>query len=116
MFKKYLSKLEAIIVFAIHTYREAIYILIQYFSWYYFSYRFKDFRPLGIFICYIHQRNIKLSFINSLLPIAGLLLTVFVVKRFLEAPLKRNLKYYMLLLRKPVLFPKNRCMPKFSSF
>jgi CIC family chloride channel protein len=29
---------------------------------------------------------LKLSFINSLLPIAGLVLTVFVVKEFLAAP------------------------------
>jgi CIC family chloride channel protein len=111
MFKKYLSKLEAIIVVAIHTYREAIYILIQYFSWYYFSicrYRFKDFRPLGIFICYIHQRNIKLSFINSLLPIAGLLLTVFVVKRFFRSSIEKELLKYYILLLKASIIPKKQ--------
>jgi CIC family chloride channel protein len=47
------------------------------------------------------------------LPIAGLLLTV--VKRFLEALLKRNLKYYMLLLRKPVHSQKTDVCPNFTS-
>jgi hypothetical protein len=83
-------------VVAIHT-REAIYILIQYFSWYYFSicrYRFKDFRPLGIFICYIHQRNIKLSFINSLLPI-GITVDGICSQTFFRGSIEKELlKYY----------------------
>jgi CIC family chloride channel protein len=111
MFKKYLSKLEAIIAWS-QSIREAIYILIQYFSWYYFSIcRYR----LWVFIfSYIHQRNIKLSFINSLLPIAGLLLTVFVVKRFLGGSIEKELlKYYMLLLK--YYSQKTDVCPNFTS-
>jgi CIC family chloride channel protein len=45
---------------------------------------------------------LKLSFINSLLPIAGLVLTVFVVKRVLGSIDKGTSKFYIRLLKKPV--------------
>ncbi len=46
---------------------------------------------------------LKLSFINSILPIVGIVLTVFVVKKFLtEAFKKVPLKYFMPLQKRLV--------------
>ena len=48
-----------------------------------------------------------------MLPVIGIMLTVFVVKRFLGGLLKKELhKFYMQLQKKQVLFQKNKCMPK----
>jgi CIC family chloride channel protein len=55
-----------------------------------------------VFATYING-ILKLSFINSLLPIAGLVLTVFVVKRVLGGSIdKGTSKFYIRLLKKPV--------------
>ena len=54
---------------------------------------------------------LKLSFINSILPIIGIVLTVFVVKKSLtEAFKKELLRYFMQLQKKQVLFRKSKCM------
>jgi CIC family chloride channel protein len=86
MFKKYLSKLEAIIAWSqsILTEKQFIFlssilvgitsafavIALKTFAHWVFS-----------FATYINGM-LKLSFINSILPIAGLLLTVFVVRLY----------------------------------
>ncbi|MBE0393360.1 chloride channel protein [Flavobacterium sp. PL002] len=94
MFKKYISKLESIIAWSqsILTEKQFIFlssilvgitsafavIVLKTFAHWVFS-----------FATYINGM-LKLSFINSILPIAGLVLTVFVVKRFLGGSIEKG--------------------------
>jgi CIC family chloride channel protein len=94
MFKKYISKLESIIGWSqsILTEKQFIFlssilvgtssafavIVLKTFAHWVFS-----------FATYING-TLKLSFINSVLPIAGLLLTVFVVKRLLGGTIEKG--------------------------
>jgi CIC family chloride channel protein len=56
---------------------------------------------------------LKLSFINSLLPIAGLVLTVFVVKRVLGGSIDKGTSQILYsVAKKASIVPKNKCMPK----
>jgi CIC family chloride channel protein len=56
------------------------------------------------------NKILNLNFIDSILPILGILLTVFVVKKVLGGTIEKVLlKFYMLLLKRQVLFQKNRC-------
>jgi CIC family chloride channel protein len=54
---------------------------------------------------------LKLSFINSLLPIAGLVLTVFVVKSSWRFHRQRNFPNFIFGCKKASIVPK-KCMPK----
>ncbi|MFA9187491.1 chloride channel protein [Flavobacterium magnesitis] len=94
MFKKYISKLDTIIVWAqsILTGKQFIFlssvlvgisaafavIILKSFAHWVFS-----------FATYING-ILKLSFINSILPIAGLLLTVFVIKKVLGGSIEKG--------------------------
>src|SRR5690349_1660050 len=94
MFKKYISKLDSIIVWSqsILTGKQFIFlssvlvgisaafavIVLKSFAHWVFS-----------FATYING-ILKLSFINSVLPIAGLLLTVFVIKKVLGGTIEKG--------------------------
>ena len=113
MFKKYLSKLEAIIAWSqsILTEKQFIFlssvlvgitsafavIVLKTFSHWVFS-----------FATYING-ILKLSFINSVLPIAGLLLTVFVVKRFLGGSIEKGTPQILYAVaKKASIIPKKQ--------
>lgn len=94
MFKKYLSKLESIIGFAqsVLTSKQFIFlsavlvgissafavIVLKSFAHWVFS-----------FATYIN-RTLKLSYINSILPIIGILLTVFIIKKVLGGTIEKG--------------------------
>ena len=113
MFKKYLSKLEAIIAWSqsILTEKQFIFlssvlvgitsafavIVLKTFAHWVFS-----------FATYING-ILKLSFINSILPIAGLLLTVFVVKRFLGGTIEKGTPQILYAVaKKASIIPKKQ--------
>ncbi|MFT5251535.1 MAG: CIC family chloride channel protein [Flavobacteriales bacterium] len=113
MFKKYLSKLEAIIAWSqsILTEKQFIFlssilvgitsafavIALKTFAHWVFS-----------FATYINGM-LKLSFINSILPIAGLLLTVFVVKRFLGGSIEKGTPQILYAVaKKASIIPKKQ--------
>ena len=113
MFKKYLSKLEAIIAWSqsILTEKQFIFlssvlvgitsafavIVLKTFAHWVFS-----------FATYING-ILKLSFINSILPIAGLLLTVFVVKRFLGGSIEKGTPQILYAVaKKASIIPKKQ--------
>ena len=113
MFKKYLSKLEAIIAWSqsILTEKQFIFlssvlvgitsafavIVLKTFAHWVFS-----------FATYING-ILKLSFINSILPIAGLLLTVFVVKRFLGGNIEKGTPQILYAVaKKASIIPKKQ--------
>jgi CIC family chloride channel protein len=94
MFKKYLSKLEAIIAWSqsILTEKQFIFLssILVGITSAFAVISLKTFAHwVYSFATYINGM-LKLSFINSLLPIAGLLLTVFVVKRFLGGSIEKG--------------------------
>lgn len=113
MLKKYLSKLEAIIAWSqsILTEKQFIFlssilvgitsafavIVLKTFAHWVFS-----------FATYING-ILKLSFINSILPIAGLLLTVIVVKRFLGGSIEKGTPQILYAVaKKASIIPKKQ--------
>lgn len=113
MFKKYLSKLEIIIDWAqsILTEKQFIFlssvlvgiscalavIILKTFAHSVFS-----------FATYING-ILKLSFINSVLPIIGILLTVFVVKRFLNGQIEKGTSQILYTIaKKSSIIPKKQ--------
>ena len=113
MFKKYLSKLEAVLAWSqsILTEKQFIFlssvlvgitsafavIVLKTFAHWVFS-----------FATYING-ILKLSFINSILPIAGLLLTVFVVKRFLGGSIEKGTPQILYAVaKKASIIPKKQ--------
>jgi CIC family chloride channel protein len=113
MFKKYLSKLENIIAFAqsILTPKQFIFlsailvgissafavIVLKSFAHWVFS-----------FATYING-ILKLSFINSILPIIGILLTVFVVKRVLGGTIEKGTSQILYTVaKKASIIPKKQ--------
>ncbi|SHM99910.1 chloride channel protein [Flavobacterium xinjiangense] len=113
MFKKYLSKLETIIAFAqsILTPKQFIFlsavlvgissafavIVLKSFAHWVFS-----------FATYING-ILKLSFINSILPIIGILLTVFVVKKVLGGTIEKGTSQILYTVaKKASIIPKKQ--------
>jgi CIC family chloride channel protein len=113
MFKKYLSKLETVIAFAqsILTPKQFIFlsavlvgissafavIVLKSFAHWVFS-----------FATYING-ILKLSFINSILPIIGILLTVFVVKRVLGGTIEKGTSQILYTVaKKASIIPKKQ--------
>lgn len=113
MFKKFRSKLESIIAWSqsILTEKQFIFlssvlvgitaafavIVLKTFAHWVFS-----------FATYING-ILKLSFINSVLPIAGLLLTVFVVKRFLGGSIEKGTSQILYgVAKKASIIPKKQ--------
>jgi CIC family chloride channel protein len=67
----------------------------------------------NIFVCQQNQYFLKLPFINSILPIAGILLTVFVIKNFLNGKLEKgSSRILYAVAKKGGILPKNKCMRK----
>ena len=113
MFKKYISKLETVIAFAqaILTPKQFIFlsavlvgissafavIVLKSFAHWVFS-----------FATYING-ILKLSFINSILPIIGILLTVFVVKRVLGGTIEKGTSQILYTVaKKASIIPKKQ--------
>lgn len=113
MFKKYLSKLEIVIAFAqsILTPKQFIFlssvlvgisaafavIVLKTFAHWVFS-----------FATYV-SGILKLGFINSILPIIGILLTVFVVKRFLGGTIQKGTSQILYAVaKKASIIPKKQ--------
>jgi CIC family chloride channel protein len=113
MFKKYISKLESIIAWSqsILTEKQFIFlssilvgitsafavIVLKTFAHWVFS-----------FATYING-ILKLSFINSILPIAGLILTVIVVKRFLGGSIEKGTSQILYAVaKKASIIPKKQ--------
>lgn len=113
MFKKYLSKLETVIAFAqsILTPKQFIFlsavlvgissafavIVLKSFAHWVFS-----------FATYING-ILKLSFINSILPIIGILLTVFVVKKVLGGTIEKGTSQILYTVaKKASIIPKKQ--------
>lgn len=113
MFKKYLSKLEAIIAWSqsILTEKQFIFLssILVGITSAFAVIALKTFAHwVYSFATYINGM-LKLSFINSLLPIAGLLLTVFVVKRFLGGSIEKGTPQILYAVaKKASIIPKKQ--------
>jgi len=56
---------------------------------------------------------LKLPYINSILPIVGIVLTVFVVKHFLDNKIEKGSSSILYAVaKKGGILSKNKCMPK----
>jgi CIC family chloride channel protein len=67
-----------------------------------------------VFATYING-ILKLSFINSLLPIAGLVLTVFVVKRVLGGSIDKGTSQILYSVAKKASIVQKQCMQIITS-
>ncbi|MBU0942321.1 MAG: chloride channel protein [Bacteroidetes bacterium] len=113
MFKKYLSKLEAIIAWSqsILTEKQFIFlssVLVGITSAFAVIVLKTFAHGVYSFATYING-ILKLSFINSILPIAGLLLTVFVVKRVLGGSIEKGTPQILYAVaKKASIIPKKQ--------
>ena len=113
MFKKYLSKLEAIIAWSqsILTEKQFIFLssVLVGITAAFAVIVLKTFaHGVYSFATYING-ILKLSFINSILPIAGLLLTVFVVKRVLGGSIEKGTPQILYAVaKKASIIPKKQ--------
>jgi CIC family chloride channel protein len=113
MFKKYLSKLETVIAFAqsILTPKQFIFLssVLVGISAAFAVIALKSFAHwVFMFATYING-ILKLSFINSILPIVGILLTVFVVKRVLGGTIEKGTSQILYAVaKKASIIPKKQ--------
>ena len=113
MFKKYINKLENILVWAQHKLSEKQFIFLSSvlvgISSAFAVIILKAFaHKVFSFATYINT-VLKLSFINSILPIIGILLTVFVVKRVLGGTIEKGTSQILYAVaKKASIIPKKQ--------